>query len=103
MSSWYSTMFPRSMVRVVAGGCCAEATLQAATRGIANITTLAAFRIIFPPCSRVSKFLIVRTDGYWSPVVLRKTKALEFLVVQGRRIPQNRDRDRLSELDPLHS
>src|SRR5215472_1894038 len=45
----------------------------------------------------------LRANRHRSPVVLRKTKPWEHLVVQRRRIPQNRDRYRLSQLDPLHS
>src|SRR5215469_17354147 len=45
----------------------------------------------------------LRANRHRSSVVLGKTKPREHLVVQRRRIPQNRDRYRLSQLDPLHS
>src|SRR5215472_17352095 len=49
----------------------------------------------------VARQSALRANRHRSPVVLRKTKPREDLVVQVDRIPQNRDRYRLSQLDPL--
>src|SRR5579859_1763188 len=103
MSSWYSTMFPRSMVRVVASGLLRRRKITSRDKGNHYHDDISCFLNHFssmPPSERIS---IVRTNCYRSPVVLRKTKARECLVVQGRRIPQNRDRYRLSQLYPFDS